>query len=303
MAIMSKLKKNEFMSGFVAIIGPPNAGKSTLLNRLLGEKITIVSPRPQTTRNRILGILHGKGFQLAFLDTPGIHKSRTPLHRSMVSSASELFNEVDILLILVDATSFNNDETSLILNNLKKNQRPVILAINKIDKIPRVNILPTIAYFTKKHDFQSIVPVSALTGDGIDSLIHELKGLIKPGPEFYPKGIITDQSEAFTISEIIREKIYLNTKHEIPYSSAVTVQGIIKDISKDMISISATIHVEAESQKAIIIGRGGKMIKKIGSSSRSELEKIYATHIFLDLKATVEKNWSKDTKALKKLGY
>jgi GTP-binding protein Era len=186
------MEENTFKSGFVAIVGPPNAGKSTLLNKLLGEKIAIISPKPQTTRNRILGILHGKGFQLAFLDTPGIHKTKTLLHKSMVSSASELFNEVDILLVLVDATSYNDEEISLILNNIKKSRCPVILAINKIDRIPRIKILPIIEYFIKKHDFQSIVPVSALTGDGIDNLLNELKKLIRPGPEFYPKDMTTD---------------------------------------------------------------------------------------------------------------
>ncbi len=297
------MENNSYKSGFVGIIGPPNAGKSTLLNRLLGEKIAIVSPKPQTTRNRLLGVLHGTDFQIVFVDTPGIHKTKTVLHKSMVSSAGELDNEVDIILLLLDITYSHDENIDTILNSLRKTKKPVILAINKIDIPAKQEILPVIERFSKEYDFKAIVPISALTGDGIEGLLQEIKALMAPGPEFYPPDMKTDQSNTFLISEIIREKIYLSTKREIPYSSAVTVEGIKEDKKKDLISIFATIHVESESQKGIIIGKNGSMIKQIGSSARIELEKTFHCHVFLNLKARVEKNWTKDAKALRKLGY
>lgn len=293
----------KFLSGFIAIIGPPNVGKSTLLNRLLGKKVAIVSPKPQTTRNRILGIYHGNGYQMVFLDTPGIHKTRTPLHKSMVASAQGAFHEVDIIMVVVEMLHPDDPDISSILKTLKRTKKPSILIINKIDMGPKEKLLPIIDSFSQHHDFEAIIPLSALNGDGIEDLLKELRSRLKQGPEFFPEDMETDQSESFFVSEIIREKIYLHTRHELPYSSAVSIERMEKVPKKKLISISALIHVESDSQKAILIGHQGGKIKAIGRSSRLELERMFGTRIYLDLMVRVEKNWSKDSRALRKLGY
>ena len=294
----------EFLSGFVAIVGPPNVGKSTLLNRILGTKVSIVSPKPQTTRNRLMGIYHGSGYQMAFMDTPGIHSTKTLLHKSMVSSAIESISEVDIIMVVIEISRPDDNETSIILSALKKMvKKPVILALNKIDTASKEKILRTLDHYGKEALFDSIIPVSALKGDGIEILIEELRRRLNPGPEFFPKDMITDQPETFLVSEIIREKIYLNTRNELPYSAAVTVEQMEESPDKDLLKISAVIHVESQSQKAIIVGHGGSKIKEIGTAARMDLEKFFGTKVFLDLYARVEKNWSRDTRALRRLGY
>ena len=300
---MTNIEEKEFSSGFIAIIGPPNVGKSTLLNRVLGEKVAIVSPKPQTTRNRVLGIYHGNNYQLIFMDTPGIHKTRTPLHRSMVLSAQEALSEVDIILFVIELHRPDDPEINSILKNLKKVKKPVILIINKIDSGPKDLLLPIMDKCSALYPFDVIIPVSALLGDGMEVILNELRTRIEPGPQFFPKEMTTDQPEEFFISEVIREKVYLHTRNELPYSTAVTVNRIEEFPDKNLLSISAVLHVESESQKAIIIGKKGAKIKEIGISSRLEIEKIFGTHIFLDLVARVEKNWSKDTRALRRLGY
>lgn len=299
-----KNKENtEYLSGFIAIIGPPNVGKSTLLNRLMGKKISIVSPKPQTTRNRIVGIHHGEGFQIAFLDTPGIHKTRTTLHNSMVSSARDALSQVDVLILVIEMSRPDNQEISSILKTIKRTRKPVMLVINKIDQGPKKALLPIIDSYSGRYSFEVIIPVSALNGDGIDILLEELKKRIKPGPQFYPEDMTTDQSETFLVSEVIREKIYLHTGGDIPYSSAVTVEKMEVNPENNILSISAIIHVESESQKSIMIGRGGKKVRDIGRASRLELEKMFGKRIFLELFVRVEKNWSRDPKALQRLGY
>ena len=300
---MEIMEDKTFKSGFAALIGAPNVGKSTLLNKMLGEKLAIVSPKPQTTRNRILGVYHGENFQIAFMDTPGIHKTKTVLHKSMVASAMETVSEVDILVFVIDATYPFDEEVEAILKQQKKREISALLAINKIDRTIPENILPVIEHYSESFPFKAIVPVSALTGDGVDRLIDELKKCLLPGPEYFPKDITTDQPDEFLVAEIIREKIYLNTKREIPYSSAVTIISMKENTQKKLFSIHGKIHVETDSQKGIIIGKRGAMIKKIGEAARAELEKLYGIHIYLDLQAKVDKNWSRDTKALKKLGY
>lgn len=299
----SKSNEKEFLSGFIAIIGPPNVGKSTLLNRILGSKVSITSPKPQTTRNRLIGILHGDGFQMAFVDTPGIHRTKTLLHKSMVSSAMESISEVDIILLVTEAHKPDDQELSMILTALKNLKKPVVLALNKIDSAAKERILKSLEYFGRQDLFDSIIPISALKGDGVETLIHELKARLNPGPEFFPKDMMTDQPETFLIAEVIREKIFLYTRNELPYSAAVTVD-LVQDVpDKELLKISAAIHVESQSQKAIIVGHGGSKIKEIGTAARHELEKIFGTKVFLELFARVEKNWSKDTRALRRLGY
>jgi GTP-binding protein Era len=293
-----------FLSGFIAIIGPPNVGKSTLLNRFLGQKIAITSPRPQTTRNRILGIYNGDGYQMVFIDTPGIHQTRSLLHKSMVRSAKAALMEVDIILLVVgleeDAPS---SELKVILRLLKKAAKPAILAINKIDLIKKERLLPIIEAYSRLYLFDSIIPISALYGDGLETLRGEVKKRLSTGHQFFPPEMRTDKSEEFLIAEIIREKIYYETREELPYSSAVTVERLEEDPERDLINVMAIIYVEKASQKGMIIGKNGRMIKRIGTNARIEIERIFSAKVYLELFVKVEKNWSSDTRSLRKLGY
>ncbi|MBW1723194.1 MAG: GTPase Era [Deltaproteobacteria bacterium] len=300
---MKKNDKEKFLSGFIAIVGPPNVGKSTLLNRLLGRKVAIVSPKPQTTRNRVLGVYHEKGCQMVFLDTPGIHRTRTPLHKSMVASAQAALVEVDLVTMMIDMTRPDDPEATRILRDLKRVGNPAILAINKIDRGSPERLLPIMETFSRLHDFKAIVPISALKGEGIREFLAELRARLTPGPPFFPESMTTDQTEPFLVSEFIREKVYLFTRKELPYSAAVTVEGIEEAKGRTLMRIHAKIHVESESQKAILIGKGGNMIKAIGQSARKEIERVFGVKVYLDLMVRVEKNWSKDPKALRKLGY
>ncbi len=292
-----------FKSGFVGIIGPPNVGKSTLLNRIMGKKIAIVSPKPQTTRNRILGVFHQDDCQMVFMDTPGIHRTRTALHKSMVDAAFAAFQEVDIILMMVEAGAREDPAVPSIINGLKSVRKPLFLAINKIDRVEKGIILPLLEGYGKKLPFEAMIPISALKGDGVDMLLDQLKRRLEPGPAFFPPDMDTDQSEAFMVSEIIREKIYQYLSQELPYSCAVTVLHMEDIPQKNLITIEARIHVESDSQKGIFIGRKGGMIRKIGRSARLELESLFEARVYLDLTVRLEKNWSKDTRALRRLGY
>jgi GTP-binding protein Era len=292
-----------FLSGFIAIVGPPNVGKSTLLNRILGKKVAIVSPKPQTTRNRITGIHHERGCQMVFMDTPGIHRTRTPLHKSMVNSAQSVFKEVDLLVLVIEMNHPQAPEIPMILSAIRKSKKPSVLVINKIDEGPKETLLPIIAEYNETRSFKSIIPISALTGDGVGNLLQELRSMLRDGPPFFPEEVQTDQSESFLVAEMIREKIYLHTLKELPYSSAVTVERLEERPERDLVSISAKIHVESESQKGILIGQGGKMIKKIGQTARADLESFFGSRVFLELLVRVDKNWSKDPRTLRRLGY
>ncbi len=294
---------SEHRSGFVALAGPPNVGKSTLLNRILGRKVAIVSPKPQTTRNRILGIHHEPGCEIAFVDTPGVHRTRTALHRSMVASAQESFQEVDLVAVMIDRGRPQDPDVDRILSQLRETRKPAVLVINKIDTGPRDALLPIMDAYQKRHPFEAIVPVSALTGDGVDVLLQAVRGLLEPGPSFFPDDMVTDQTEAFTVAEIIREKVYLKSGQEIPYATAVTVDLLREPDERGMRTIAARIHVESASQKKILIGRGGRMIRTIGEEARREMESRFKGRVYLELTVRVEKNWTRDTRALRRLGY
>jgi GTP-binding protein Era len=290
-----------FASGFISIVGPTNVGKSTLLNRILGTKVAIVSPKPQTTRNRVLGIFNGDGFQMVFVDTPGIHRARTPLHKSMVASALSTFTEVDILLVVVEVSQPEASEE--ILSALEDTRKPCLLAINKIDRAPKEALLPLMDRYSKRHPFEAIFPICALTGEGLPFLLDDLKARLKPGPRFFPENMKTDQTETFLVSEVIREKVYRFLEKEIPYCTAVTVESFQEDPNRPLLHISATIHVESESQKKICIGRKGGVIQSVGSAARADLEAMFGTKVFLQLFVRVDKNWTRDARALRRLGY
>jgi GTP-binding protein Era len=293
-----------FLSGFIAIIGPPNVGKSTLLNKLLGQKIAITSPKPQTTRNTILGIYNGNDCQMVFIDTPGIHQTRSLLHKSMVRSAKASLGEVDVILLVVGLEDpANNNEMNIILRLLKKTDKPALLAINKIDLIRKEKLLPLIESYSKLDCFDSIMPVSALYDDGLETLREELKKRLSPGPRFFPPDMHTDKPEEFLIAEIIREKIYYETREELPYSSAVVVERLEEDKQRNLLTVMAVIYVQKASQKGMIIGKNGRMIKKIGKDARLEIERIFSLKAYLELFVKVEKNWSRDTRSLRRLGY
>ncbi len=292
-----------FKSGFIAIAGRPNVGKSTLLNRILGEKLAITSSKPQTTRNRITGIRNTDDGQMIFLDTPGIHHAKTPLNRYMVKAAMSTFSEVDLILLLVEADRGHDPDDDLIIENLREAGVPVYLVINKIDRVEKVKLLPLIDRFRSLYDFREIVPVSAVTGDGVDRLIELIREALPEGPKYFPDDLFTDNSERFIAAEIVREKILLLTHKDIPYATAVTVDAFKEDEEKNRIRITATITVEKDSQKGILIGKGGKMLKEIGTQARLEMEQFFAAKIFLELFVRVRKDWTKDAKWLKEFGY
>jgi len=293
-----------FLSGFVAIIGPPNSGKSTLLNRFLGQKVAITSPKPQTTRNRILGVHNGDGYQIAFVDTPGIHRTRSRLHKSMVSSAKASLQEVDIILLVVGlGEAGHRDEVIDVVRLLKKTARPVLLAINKIDLIKKENLLPLIESYDTLGCFDSIIPLSALYGDGVEILREALRKRLSAGPQFFPPDMVTDKPKGFLIAEVIREKIYYATRGELPYSSAVVVEEIEDDKKRNLLKVRAVIYVEKASQRGIILGKGGSLIKTIGKNARLDLERMFSAKVYLELFVKVEKNWTSDSRSLRKLGY
>jgi GTP-binding protein Era len=292
-----------FKSGFIAIAGRPNVGKSTLLNGILGEKLAITSSKPQTTRNRITGIRNTDDGQMIFLDTPGIHRAKTPLNRYMVKAATSTFSEVDLILLLVEADRGRDADDDLIIESLRQTGVPVFLVINKIDRVEKMKLLPLIDRFRSLYDFQEIVPVSALTGDGVDRLLELIREVLPEGPKYFPDDLFTDNSERFIAAEIVREKILILTHKEIPYATAVTVDSFKEDEEKNLIRIAATITVEKDSQKGILIGKGGKMLKEIGTQARVEMERFFAAKIFLELFVRVRKDWTKDAKWLKEFGY
>jgi GTP-binding protein Era len=295
--------KNEedFRSGYVSIIGQPNVGKSTLLNSILGEKVAIVTPKPQTTRNRILGIKTIPDAQIIFIDTPGIHRPQHKLGETMVKTAVGALHEVDVILFMVEPHE-PDKKTMSIIALLRTVKSPVILLINKIDTIKKQELLPIIDRFSELYSFKEIIPISAIKQDGINMLVQTICDNLPPGPHYFPDDLFTDQAERFMVSEIIREKIMEMTEEELPYSVALEI--ITWTEREDgLISISCNIYVEREGQKAIIIGKHGSMLKAIGSAARIDIEKLLNTKVFLALWVKVKKNWRDDDRLLRELGY
>jgi GTP-binding protein Era len=291
----------DFRSGYVSIIGRPNVGKSTLLNSILGGKIAIVTQKPQTTRNRVIGIKTLPDAQIIFMDTPGIHRPKHRLGETMVRTAMEALNEVDVILFMVEPHQPEAGDKAVI-DLLKKVKSPVFLLINKIDTIRKQELLPLIERFRGMYDFNEIVPISAMKKDGIELLMKKVRDYLPPGPKYYPDDLITDQLERFMVSEIVREKIMEETEEELPYSVAVEVAGW-NEREDGLISISCNIYVERDGQKAIIIGKRGAMLKSIGSAARIDIEKLLNTKVFLELWVKVRRNWRNDAQLLKDLGY
>jgi len=301
--VREEKKDKPFRSGFVAIVGLPNVGKSTLMNQLLGTKVAIATPKPQTTRFQIRGILTGPDYQVVFVDTPGIHQARDLFNRLMVEQAVRAIEEVDGVLWVVDASERRPEAEEKILELLRRAEKPTVLALNKIDLVKKAELLPMIDYFSRIYPFRAIVPISALERDGLPDLLQEIVALLPEGPPYYPPDMVTDQPERVLAAEIIREKLFMLTRQEIPYSTAVVVEEFREDPEKNLLVIQATIYVEKDSQKGIVIGKGGQMLKKIGTLAREELEFILGKRVYLDLWVKVLKGWRKEERFLRRLEF
>lgn len=292
-----------FKSGYISILGRPNVGKSTLFNRIIGEKVAIVAEKPQTTRNRILGIRNLEGGQLIFLDTPGLHEGRSELNRRMVQTAISSAAEADILLFVIEAASPPMKEDQWMAKSLRESKGIPFLLINKIDLVRKERLLPLMDQYRKCHSFEQMIPVSALTGEGMDILLDEILKSLPESPPYFPEEFFTDRTEREIVSEMIREKVIEQTYQEVPHSSAVTIESFKEQADKNLVVIQGTIHVEKGSQKKILIGKGGQRLKKIGEAARKEIEAFLGKRIFLDLWVKVEKDWTRDPRALDAMGY
>lgn len=291
----------QFKSGFVSIIGKPNVGKSTLLNTIVGEKIAIISNKPQTTRNKILAILTDDDCQIVFNDTPGIHRPRTKLSEFMVQTANDSMKEMDLVLFVVDATTPTSETEREIAENLKLLGVPAILVINKVDLVKKDTILPIIADFSSLHSFEAIIPVSAMKNDGVDMLISEIKQYMIEGPAFFPEDMITDQPEKQLAAEIIREKILWLLDKEVPHGVAIEIEKM--NDGKGTCKILASIYCEKASHKGIIIGKGGNVLKKVGQMARYDIEKMLGRKVYLELFVKVKSDWRNNNYLLKNFGY
>jgi len=292
---------NPFKSGFITVVGRPNVGKSTLINALVGEKIAAVSEKPNTTRNRILGIRTLPDAQLIFLDTPGIHKARGRLGKAMVNTAMSAVQEADVILMMVEVKDTFGKGDAFIIESLPK---PAILVINKIDTIKKGNILEIIE---RSKDFsekiKEVIPISALNSDGISQLLTIISNYLPEGPRLFPEDMITDQPERFIVAEFIREKIFTLTQKEIPYQTAVVIEEFEELPEKNLINILAVIYVERKNHKGIIIGKKGGMLKEVGSLARADIERILGTKVYLELWVKVKEKWSQRDHLIREFGY
>jgi GTP-binding protein Era len=292
-----------FRSGFVSIVGRPNVGKSTLLNSILGQKVAIASPKPQTTRNKILGIYNHAQGQVLYLDTPGLHRAKGLLNKYMVDQALAACNDVDAILFLVEATDSLGGGDDFILELLAKGKAPVILVINKIDLIQRPKLLPLIEGYAGRFPFEAIIPVSALTGEGVEDLNRTVMALLPQGPRYYPEDMVTDLPERFIVAEMVREQVLKQVHEEIPYGVAVVVECFEEKPEKNLVVIQAVVNLERESHKKIVLGKGGTKIRSIGKAARFDIERMLGTRVFLELFVRVEKNWTQSKRMLKDFGY
>jgi GTPase len=290
-----------FRSGYVSLVGRPNVGKSTLLNTILGEKVAIVTPKPQTTRNRINGIKTLPHAQIIFIDTPGIHKPRQRLGEAMNRIAFEALEEVDIVLFMVEPEAPRSGDL-FVLERIRQVDKPVFLLINKLDTVKKNAILPVIEAYSKLYPFKEIIPLSALKTSGIDVLLETVVKYIPEGPKLYPDDIVTDQMERFMAAEIIREKIMEATQEEVPYSSAVEIQQW-QERDDGVVFIQANIYIERDGQKGIIIGNKGARLKSIGTKARQDIEGLLGTRVFLELWVKIKKDWRSDEYTLRELGF
>jgi GTP-binding protein Era len=292
-----------FKAGYVAIAGTPNAGKSTLLNRMLGEKISITSKKPQTTRNRILGILHRPEMQIVFFDTPGVFEARDKLNVRIVDAALSAVGDADLILVVIDVSHPEPNAERFLVKQLLSQTRPVILALNKIDLIEKSLVLEGIQKWSNSYEFEAIVPISARDGIQIEELISAMTGILPPGPPYFPEDTLTDVTERFIAAELIREQVFRLTGEEIPYATAVTIDTFKEKKEGRLVNIEATIHLERDSQKGIVIGKNGSKLKQIGTRSREQIEHMLGCKVYLKLFVRVQKNWRKDTKAIRRFGY
>lgn len=297
------MKTKTFKSGFVSIIGRPNVGKSTFLNRVIGQKIAIMSDKPQTTRNKVQGVLTTDDSQMIFIDTPGIHKPKHKLGDFMMKVAQNTLKEVDAVLFMVNAEEGYGRGEEFIIEKFKSLKTPVFLVINKIDKVHPDDLLSIIESYKEKYDFSEVVPISALEGNNVDRLLEQIKQYMPEGPQYYPADQVTDHPERFIISELIREKALHLTREEIPHSLAVVIDKIERLEEKDVIHIMATVIVERDSQKGIIIGKQGSMLKEIGKRARVDIENLLGSKVFLELWVKVQKDWRNKLSQLRDFGF
>ena len=294
-----------YKSGFISIIGRPNVGKSTFLNRVIGQKIAIMSDKPQTTRNKVQGVLTLDESQMIFIDTPGIHKPKHKLGDFMLKVAKNTLREVDVIMFMVNATEPRGKGDEFIMEMLENNETPVFLVINKIDQVHPDELISIIDSYKDKYNFAEIVPISALQGNNVDRLLETIQTYLPEGPQYYPADQVTDHPERFIISELIREKVLHLTREEIPHSIAVVIDKIKKeeDTEKDMIRVMATIVVERDSQKGIVIGKRGALLKEVGTRARHDIEMLLGTKVFLELWVKVQKDWRNKSTHLRDYGF
>lgn len=297
------MTEEKYHSGFISIIGRPNVGKSTLLNAILGQKIAITSNKPQTTRNRILGIHTENRTQMLFIDTPGIHRAKGLLNEFMVNEALASCADVDLILFLVEAGDRIGGGDDYILELIKKSGIPCILVINKIDMIEKGELMPQMAGYAGKHAFDAIIPVSAMKKDGVKELLAEVARRMPEGPVYYPEDMVTDLPEKFIVAEMVREQVFRKTSQEIPYGVAVTIDRFVESDGISPVEIAATVHVVRDGHKKIIVGRQGQMIKEIGISARREVQRLLGTRVHLELFVRVQKNWTDSRRLLSEMGY
>jgi GTP-binding protein Era len=301
--MQNKGNENGYKSGFISIIGRPNVGKSTFLNRVIGQKIAIMSDKPQTTRNKIQGVLSLPDAQMIFIDTPGIHKPKHKLGDFMMKVAQNTLKEVDLVLFMVNAEEGFGRGEEFILEKFQTVNTPIFLVINKIDQIHPDKLLPIIESYKEKYDFKEIVPISALEGNNVERLLEQIKGFLPEGPQYYPADQVTDHPERFIITELIREKALHLTREEIPHSLAVVMDKMERQPNKDIIHVMATVIVERDSQKGIIIGKQGSMLKEIGKRARVDIENLLGSKVFLELWVKVQKDWRNKMSQLRDYGF